>query len=201
MSLEVNASTQAYASVSATKAATKSAVTTKNAESEAEVGAVYEKSSADSNAGAYKINKMSSEDRAALVQQLKADQEARQNQLTDLVNQMLSAQGTAYNNANDIWALLSSGQFTVDPATKAQAQADISEDGYWGVKQTSQRMFDFASALAGDDVDKMKKMQEAMMKGYEQATKTWGKELPSISKETIDAANKLFDDYYASKNA
>lgn len=38
---------------------------------------------------------------------------------------------------------LASGNFTVDAATKAQAQADIAEDGYWGVSQTSQRLFDF----------------------------------------------------------
>lgn len=32
-------------------------------------------------------------------------------------------------------------------------------------KQISQRLFDFASASAGDDVDKMKEMQKAMEKG------------------------------------
>jgi hypothetical protein len=89
----------------------------------------------------------------------------------------------------------------VDAATKAQAQEDISEDGYWGVKQTSQRLFDFASALAGDDVEKMKKMQAAMEKGYKLATKSWGKDLPSISSDTINAANKLFEDYYKSKES
>ena len=62
-------------------------------------------------------------------------------------------------------------------------------------------MFDFASALAGDDVEKMKEMQEAMQKGFKQATKAWGEELPSICKDTIDAANKLFEDYYKSKSA
>ena len=67
------------------------------------------------------------------------------------------------------------------------------------MKQTSQRLFDFASALAGDDVDKMKEMQKAMEKGYKLATGAWGRELPSISKDTIDAANKMFEDYYASK--
>jgi hypothetical protein len=60
-------------------------------------------------------------------------------------------------------------------------------------------LFDFASALAGDDVDKMKEMQAAMEKGYKMATKAWGRELPGISKDTLDAANKLFDDYYKSK--
>ena len=87
----------------------------------------------------------------------------------------------------------------VDQAAIQQAKADVAEDGYWGVKQTSQRMFDFASALAGDDVEKMKKMQEAMQKGFDQATKAWGQDLPGICKDTIDAANKLFDEYYKSK--
>ncbi|MCI7557656.1 MAG: hypothetical protein MSS86_03365, partial [Lachnospiraceae bacterium] len=71
--------------------------------------------------------------------------------------------------------------------------------GYWGVKQTSQRLFDFASALAGDDVEKMKEMQAAMEKGFKKATKAWGGDLPEICKQTLSAANKLFDDYYASK--
>lgn len=165
-----------------------------------DVGAVYEKGQ-EQGKGAYSINKMSKEDRDALVTQLKADAEKRQSQLLDLVQKTITGQVGAYSKAtgDDIWGILSSGKFTVDSATKAQAQEDISEDGYWGVKQTSQRLFDFASALAGDDVDKMKSMQEAMEKGYQQATKTWGKELPEISQRTMEAANKLFEDYFAAK--
>lgn len=162
---------------------------------------VYEKSEATKPA-TYSINKMSAEDRANLVQQLKADQESRQQNLLNIVQQMLGGQAKSYAYANgdeSIWKFLASGKFTVDPATKAQAQADIAEDGYWGVKQTSQRLFDFASALAGDDVEKMKEMQAAMKKGFEKAEKTWGSALPEISKQTMDAANKLFDDYFAAQ--
>ncbi len=168
-------------------------------------GAVYEKSTeTDDKKTPYSINKMSSEDRASLVQKLKSDQEQRQSQLLDIVRQMMSKQATTYaqsGTSDDMWKFLAKGDFTVDAQTKAQAQADIAEDGYWGVKQTSQRLFDFASALAGDDVEQMKKMQAAMEKGYKQATKSWGGELPSISKDTLDAANKLFEDYYASKGS
>ena len=82
-----------------------------------------------------------------------------------------------------------------------QAQKDISEDGYYGVKQTSERLFDFASALAGDDVEKMKKMQTAMQKGFKQATGAWGKDLPDICQKTLDAANQKFEDYYKSKES
>ena len=157
-------------------------------------GAVYEKSTSEKKA-TYSINKMSAEDRAAIVEQMKQDQVNRKQQLCDLVNQMLSKQA----GTSKLASLFSPENLkNVSPEAIAQAKEDVSEDGYWGVKQTSQRLFDFASALAGDDVEKMKEMQKAMEKGFKQATKAWGEELPSICKDTIDAANKLFDEYYKS---
>ncbi len=180
----------------------KSASANEQAKTNVESGVVYERSNQNANE-AYSINKMSQADRATLVQRLKADQEQRQQQLTDLVQKTISGQAGAYGkaNGNDIWTLLSGGKVNVSAAEKAQAQKDIGEDGYWGVKQTSQRLFDFASALAGDDVEKMKKMQAAMEKGFKLATKSWGKDLPGICGETLDAANKLFDEYYKSKES
>ena len=163
-------------------------------------GVVYEKGST-AVTGLYSKMQMSKADRSALVNQLKADMEDQKQQLMNLVHKTLAGQVGTYGKAtgDDIWKTLAGGNFTVDAATKAQAQKEISEDGYWGVKKTSQRLFDFASALAGDDVDKMKEMQKAMEKGFKMATKAWGRELPSISHDTMDAANKLFEDYYRSK--
>lgn len=165
-------------------------------------GVVYEKGM-NTDDTIYSINKMSQADRAAIVSQMKAAAEERKNQMMDLVQKTLSGQVSSFGKASgdDFWRTLAAGKFTVDAATRAQAQKDIGEDGYWGVKQTSQRLFDFASALAGDDVDKMKDMQKAMEKGFKMATKTWGRELPEISRNTLDAANKLFKDYYASKQS
>ena len=105
---------------------------------------------------------MSAQERAALVDQLKADQQSRQQSLVKLVQDMMKGQAKAYSKAsgNDsIWKFLSSGNFSGADASakKAQAQEDISENGYWGVKQTSQRLFDFAGALVGDDVRENKK--------------------------------------------
>lgn len=148
---------------------------------------------------AAKTSKMTDTERSNLVAKLKSDQEARQNQLMSIVQQMFSKQANTYGQSKDMWRFLASGKFTVDAATKAQAQADIAEDGYYGVKKTSERMFEFAMALSGGDVDKMKEMQEAVAKGYKQAEKTWGGNLPDISKKTLDATNKLFEDYYASQ--
>lgn len=187
-------------SASKTDTSTK-ADTASKTEEKNESGVVYDKSdkSSDTGKATYSVNKMSAEDRAALVKQLKADQESRQQQLTNIVKQMMGQQATTDATSNDMWKFLAKGNYTVDAQTKAQAQKDISEDGYYGVKQTSERLFDFASALAGDDVEKMKKMQAAMQKGFQQATGAWGQKLPDICQQTLDAANKKFEEYYKSK--
>lgn len=148
-------------------------------------------------------NKMSDAERASLVQSLKADLDNQMARFTNMMTQMFQKQGITGISAqgDDMWRRIASGNFTVDAQTKAEAQQAISEDGYWGVKQTSQRIFDFAYALAGDDPEKMKEMQAAVEKGFEQATKSWGKSLPSISHETHSAIGDLFDSYYEKAGA
>ncbi len=131
-----------------------------------------------------------------LVEKLKADADARIQQLQDIVNKLLTKQGNTYNVAEGLKSFYEN--LEVDPETKAQAQKDIAEDGYWGVQQTSERIFDFAKALTGGDPEKMEEMREAFEKGFKQATKAWGDELPDICKQTKEAVNKLFDDYAAS---
>jgi hypothetical protein len=120
--------------------------------------------------------------------------------MRSLVEQLMSKQATTYGNATDMWQFLKSGNYTVDAATKAQAQADIAEDGYWGVNQTSDRIISFATALTGGDPDKIEEMRAAFQKGYEKAEKTWGGSLPEISQQTYDAVMKKFDDLAAQAN-
>ena len=145
--------------------------------------------------------KMSSSDRAALVQSLKADLDNQMSRFTNMMTQMFQKQGITANlsQGNDFWRFMASGNYTVDAKTKADAQAAISEDGYWGVAKTSQRIFDFAQALAGDDPEKMKEMQAAVEKGFKQAEEAWGGSLPAICGDTHSAIGKLFDDYYAQR--
>lgn len=128
-----------------------------------------------------------------LIQKLKADAEERTAQLRNLVQQMMTKQTTAYGQANDIWKFLKEGNYTVDPAVQAQAQADIAEDGYWGVEQTSDRIIQFATALTGGDPDKIEEMRDAFIKGYELAKKAFDDELPEISQQTYDRVMEKFD--------
>lgn len=156
-----------------------------------ETAVVYEKQSAKDTV----TRKNNAVDREAIIAQMKAENEARIQQLADLVKKMISDQGKSYAIASDddIWSFLASGDYTVTEAAKLQAQEDISENGYWGVEQTSDRILDFAKALSGGDVSKADELLKAFKKGYEQATAAWGKELPSISKETYKAVEEKFE--------
>lgn len=154
-----------------------------------DTGVIYEHSTDTNTSSTKKTYKPDT----AMINKLKADADARTSQLRSLVEQMMGKQATTYGNANDIWSFLRSGNYTVDPATKAQAQADIAEDGYWGVTQTSDRILQFATALTGGDPDKIEAMREAFKKGYAQAEKTWGGSLPEISQKTYDAVMEKFD--------
>lgn len=192
MSVNGVTSTQAaaaysYNSTSAAKEKTSAEeATTKTTE---DTGVIYEHSTDTNTSSTKKTYKPDT----ALINKLKADADARTNQLRSLVEQMMGKQATTYGNANDIWSFLRSGNYTVDPATKAQAQADIAEDGYWGVTQTSDRIIQFATALTGGDPDKIEAMRDAFKKGYAQAEKTWGGSLPEISQKTYDAVMEKFD--------
>lgn len=152
-----------------------------------DTGVIYEKSTDTKTSGVTKKTD------TALVAKLKADAEERTSQLRSLVEKMMTKQGIAIGTADDMWKFLAKGDFTVDAETKAQAEADIAEDGYWGVEQTSERILDFAKALSGNDPDKADLLLDAFKKGFKEATKTWGDELPDISKRTYDAVVEKFD--------
>ena len=208
MALEFDPTVNRYQSVTnpVQTSKTNASSPAKTAEETAESGAVesgskikQEPDSVDLSTDAKSINKMSAEDRAALVKSLKADQEQQMNRFINMMTQTFQKQGFTAKTAenDDFWKMFSSGNLTVDWETKQNAIEAISEDGYWGVKQTSERIFQMAQALAGDDPEKMKEMQDAVAKGYAAAGKAWGGDLPDIAGQTIDAVNKMFEDYYA----
>lgn len=192
----VNSYYTGYEAVSGKKTAAKdidNTTTSKNTD----VAATYEASNVSDKTSASSVKSKAAN--PELIAKLKADSDNRLQQLQSLVTNMFKKQGITIGTADDMWKVLASGNFTADADTIAKAKEDISEDGYWGVKQTSDRIFDFAQALAGDDEEKMKAMKEAVEKGFKEATKTWGKELPDISKNTYNAVMDKFDKYFSSK--
>lgn len=192
----VNSYYTGYEAVSGKKTAAKDIDNT-TASKNTDVAATYEASNVSDKTSASSVKSKASN--PELIAKLKADSDNRLQQLQSLVTNMFKKQGITIGTADDMWKVLASGNFTADADTIAKAKEDISEDGYWGVKQTSDRIFDFAQALAGDDEEKMKSMKKAVEKGFKEATKTWGKELPDISKNTYNAVMDKFDKYFSSK--
>lgn len=169
--------------------------TNSSTETTEDVGVVYEPSKKSETAKSTKKDNKVDKD---LVAKLKADSDARLSQLKGIVEQLISKQGTAAKNAS-IWDQfrrgILDGSISVDAATAQQAAEDISEDGYWGVKQTSERILDFAKAISGGDLEKAEKMRNAVTEGFKAAAKLWGDDLPEISQKTYDAVMKGIDEW------
>ena len=166
-----------------------------------DTGVVYEPTkNTDQSTSAKKNTKVDSE----TIAKLKADADARLSQLQGIVEQLITKQGKASDQVS-IWSQFRQGvldgSITVDEATAKQAQEDISEDGYWGVKQTSERILDFAKALTGGDASKVEEMRKAIEKGFSQAAKLWGDELPEISQKTHEAVMKGLDEWAKESSA
>ena len=162
---------------------------TKSSKNDTSTGVIYEKGSSDKSSSSQKTQN------SALIAKMKADSDSRISQLRGIVEQMMSKQGAAIGKADDMWSFLAGGNFTVSADVKAQAQADIAEDGYWGVNQTSDRILDFAKALTGGDSSKVEDIRTAIEKGFSEAAKLWGDELPEISQKTHDAVMKGLDEW------
>lgn len=164
--------------------------TAKSAKSEEQA-----KNSQKNSSGVTYSSKMTDSERAEVVAKLKSDSQRQIDSFKSMVQDMFQKQGLAVKNSDDIWSMLASGNYTVDQATADKAKSLISEDGYWGVDQTSDRIVEMAKALSGGDEEGMNKMLAAFEKGYKQAAKSWGRELPDISKQTYDAVQQKFKDY------
>ena len=187
-----NVTAEAYSSYSATSTKATSKKEDTATAKKTEDAVVYEKSNESGKKATYSINKMSAKDRAAVVAQMKQESFDRQSRLSSLVSEMLSKQAGASNLAS---------MFTPDKLKNvsaediAQAKADVAEDGYWGVEQTSERMVSMAKALSGGDPAYADKMIAAIKKGFDQATEAWGEDLPDICKNTIDTAVKKMEEW------
>lgn len=163
-------------------------------------GVVFDKSKSTKNDSTNQIY-----NKDAIISKLKADQQSRLESMQSLVEKLLNKQKGTFDLAslmkkNDVSGLNLSATFeeaakNADPDTIKAAQESISEDGYWGVNKTSDRLVSMAIALSGGDTSKADEMMAAIQKGYDRATSAWGKELPDICKDTLEATKQKMDDW------
>ena len=115
------------------------------------------------------------------------DTQDQYNLLRGLVANMLKEQGIDFKVAN--------GDQTIDISAISQEEAVelISEDGYFGVEETSDRIVELAIAAAGGDTSKLDAIKEGVEKGFNEAKQAFNGWLPDISYDTYDAVMEKLD--------
>jgi hypothetical protein len=115
--------------------------------------------------------------------------------LRALVLNILKEQGIDVKIANG------DQEIDISKLTQKDAQALIADDGYFGVEKTSNRIVDFAIATAGGDPSKLAAIKEGVDKGFNEALKAFGGQLPDISYQTYDAVMKKLDVWAENANS
>ena len=69
----------------------------------------------------------------------------------------------------------------------------VGENGFFGITQTSDRVSNFVFSFAGDDLEKLQKGRDGIVKGFEEANKMFGGNLPEISYKTQERTLALID--------
>jgi hypothetical protein len=77
--------------------------------------------------------------------------------------------------------------------SQKEAAELISEDGIFGIKQTSERIANFVINGSGGDEDRLRAGKEGMLQGFKEAEAMWGGELPEISQKTMAKAIEMVD--------
>ena len=86
-------------------------------------------------------------------------------------------------------------EVATNPEDAAKA---VGEGGDWSVDAVSTRIFDLATAIAGDNPEKLSAMRAAVEEGFKQAGLTWTnatglQDMPEITKNTYDEIMSRFD--------
>ena len=162
--------------------------------------AVVEKVPAEGAAAEYEKSEVTEAEKnvkydAATIEKMKAEAELKTAQLRSIVEKMMLKQGQQFTTLEDAFDMIKEGTIEVDDETAVEAAKEVAEDGYWGVEQTSERLFSFAKALAGNNPNQADSMLEALQKGFDEATKSWGGELPELCKKTLEATQKKLTEW------
>jgi len=77
--------------------------------------------------------------------------------------------------------------------SQEEATELVSEDGFFGISQTSERIANFVISGANGNENLIRAGREGMLEGFKQAKEMWGGELPEISQKTMQTATEMVD--------
>ena len=120
----------------------------------------------------------------AAIEKLHQETERAYNYLKQIVAQLLERQGLTYRD----WS-----QVGIDEEACAEASALISEGGELSPEKVSDRIVEFAKAISGGDKSKIDTFRDAIEKGFAEAARVLGGELPEVSQKTYDLVMQKLD--------
>ena len=77
--------------------------------------------------------------------------------------------------------------------SSAEAKELVSDEGFFGVIETSSRVSSFVIDMAGNNLEGLQEARKGIVQGFEQAEQMWGGELPEISYETQAKTLEIVD--------
>ncbi|MCL2391358.1 MAG: hypothetical protein FWC66_01955 [Oscillospiraceae bacterium] len=99
------------------------------------------------------------------------------------------------------WAARAQGNLQLSETDRVQAQQMISDEGFFGVTQTTDRIMSFAKALVGEGANQnqIESMRAAVQAGFDQVAQMFGgfENLPEVTRNTHAAIMQAFDDWSA----
>jgi len=124
------------------------------------------------------------------------------NHAADAIRRLVASMlGKNDASGQGFWAVRAGGSFKLSEADKAIAQQMVGEDGFFGVKQTTDRIMSFAKALVGENAseEKIENMRSAVQKGFDEVARMFGgfDKLPDVTKQTYESIMKSFENWKA----
>ena len=138
--------------------------------------------------GTYKIDRQK-------LNAIKLDFKKNTESFKEMIRGLIEKQGKNYE---EVLSAIRNGEspvIEIDAETRAKAEEAISDDGYWGVNKTSERILDFAKTISGGDTSKIGLLKDAFKEAFESAKEAFGGKLPDISQKTYDQVMKGFDEW------
>lgn len=127
------------------------------------------------------------------------------NKAASILNFKLDIRAKSFENLNEQYGSLSLSlnQFKdvnlenndefISSLSQDEAKLMVSEDGYYGVKNTSKRIADFVIKGGGTDVERLKAGRAGVLHGFKASEKAFGGQLPDISYSTLKSALEQID--------
>lgn len=126
---------------------------------------------------------------------LNTDEDDKLGMLRALVTNLLTDQGINTKVATD------NGEIDISSLTPEEAEVLVADNGYFGVEQTSERIFQFAVGVAGGDPSRIEAIKQGIDMGFQQAVEAFGGTLPDISYQTYDAVLEKLNNWVEESQA